>query len=897
MTESVEHPHAKTAEQVLFETRSSKDGLTSREADRRLSAIGPNRLPGAPPPRILKVFFRQFLNPLIYILLFVGAVSVLLGHVSDAVFVLGVLLLNALIGTAQEYGAEKSAFSLREMSASKSIVLRDGENLEIDAVGVVTGDVVRLESGMKVPADLRLLSAHGLEVNESLLTGESLPVQKDSAPQLAEEAVLGDRRNMAYAGTLVGRGRGMGVVTSTGIRTELGRIAVDVLERPSTKTPLIIRMEAFTKKLSFFFLLAILAIGAVLLLRGQDFTEVLLLTVALGVAAVPEGLPVALTVALAIASKRMAKRNVIVRALSSVEALGSCTFIATDKTGTLTINELTVSAVAPPALPEIAVSGSGIVPEGEMRIPPSLPTDETKAWLEEFAEACVLCNEAVLAKRDGAWSAAGDAVDIALLVMAHKAGVTAAKMEKSHALISRIPYEPELKLAASLHERDGEPIVCAKGAVEEILALCDRMAGPRGSASPMEQVKTQADELAGRGYRVLAVAAGRPRTPVHGPLQLSHLTNLRLLGLACMIDPLRPESKDAIHASRRAGVEVAMVTGDHPLTAQAIGRELGLTASADEIVTGRDLGSARSESEFDRMVGAARVFARVNPQQKLKIVHSLIRQGHFVAVTGDGANDAPALKAAHVGVAMGKSGTDVAKETSDLILADDRFSSVIAGIEEGRVAYANVRKVVYLLVATGIGEIFLILFSLIAGMPLPLTAIQLLWLNLVTEGIQGIALAFESKEGDELEKPPRPPDEAIFDRLMIERVALSALVMGGVGFIVYRHLGSAGMDFALVQNHVLLLMVLFENVMIGNARSETKSGFALSPWRNPLLLLGAVTAQGVHILAMQVPAIGGFLGASPVSFADWLKYLVLATSIFFVLEIHKWWMRARTRKE
>lgn len=869
--------HATPIDEVFVALRTGATGLSQGEAEARLREYGPNQLPSPPPPHFAAVFLRQFLNPLIYVLLIVGAISVALGHGTDAAFILGVLVLNAVIGTAQEYSAEKSALALRQVASGRSRVLRDGAEVEIESADIVLGDIVWLESGMKVPADLRLISTHGAEVDESLLTGESLPVEKDAGGTVAPDAPLGDRKTMAFAGTLVTRGRAKGIVTGTGLASELGKIADAVLGHVSTKTPLIIRMEEFTKKLTIAFAAVVVLIGAILIFRGDPPAEVLLIAVALGVAAIPEGLPVALTIALAIASRRMAKRNVIVRKLSSVEALGSCTYIGTDKTGTLTVNELTAKVIARPGGAMYQVSGSGRAADGEIKA--ENPEPGAEEWLTEIAQAVALCNEGSLTERNGAWVSQGDAVDIALLALAYKAGLNAATLGAAFTPRARIPFEPELQYAATLHDSAKGQRISVKGAMERLLPMC----GPVDAAA----VEKQATVLATKGFRVLAVAAGTPSSPLDS-LEPSDLTGLTFMGLVGMIDPLRPDARKAIESARSAGIQVAMITGDHPVTALAIAQDLGLAQEGEKAVTGPALRAAATPEAMAAAIRGAKVFARVEPQQKLQIVETLIKQGHFIAVTGDGANDAPALRAAHVGVAMGKSGTDVAKETADLIISDDRFSSLIAGIEEGRVAYANVRKVIYLLIATGAAEIVMIFLSILSGLPVPLTAVQLLWLNLVTEGTQGVALAFEPKEGDELKRPPRDPEEPIFNSLMIERVTLSAILMGVVSFLVYRTLLESGMDQAVAQNHVLLLMVLFENVLIGNARSETVLGFKISPLRNPFLLLGVLGAQGLHIAAMHFPPLQRLLGTSPVTFREWLYHLALASSLFFAIELHKW---------
>jgi len=755
---------------------------------------------------------------------------------ADATFISAAVLINALIGTWQEHSAARTAEALSELVSPRALVARDGAARDIDARDIVPGDIVLLESGAKVPADLRLIEAINLSLDESLLTGESLPVAKDAALVLGSATPLAERANMAFAGTLVRSGRARGVAVATGLATALGRIAASVLGRAHPKAPLVVRMERFTHLITAAVGVAALLVAAVSFARGATLGDVFVLAVALAVSAVPEGLPVALTVALAVGSQRMSRRNVIVRRLVAVEALGSCTHIASDKTGTLTQNQLAVRRVQLSGAPCAAA---------------------------RFARTAVLASEA-----------RGDTVDQALLEYARSQGV----QEAAAPQLGSIPYESEQRFAASLNRFPGGERVAVKGAVEALLPMC--------AGADAEAIRAQEHALAAQGYRVIGFAEG-PLALAPGEILLHrHLRGLTFLGLAALSDPPRPEARAAIEACRRAGIAVSMVTGDHPVTAAAVAREIGLPGEA---ATGAELAAAAAAGEeaLDRLVGRARVFARVEPQQKTAIVESLQRGGHFVAVTGDGVNDAPALRAAHVGVAMGGRGTDVARETAQLVVSDDNFASIVAGVEEGRIAYANVRKVIFLLVSTGAAEIVLFLLALAADVPLPLLAVQLLWLNLVTNGIQDVALAFEPAEGDELARPPRAPGERIFDRLMLERVALSALVIGGIGFAVYQWLLGRGIPVEEARNSVLLLMVLFENVQAFNSRSERLSVFGHDPLRNKFLLFGTVAAQLVHIGAMYTPGLREALGVHPVSAAHWLELLVLASAILAVMELHK----------
>ena len=880
-------PHSESTESILDVLSSSHHGLSLAEAKQRLKQYGLNTLPKVKQAGIVKVFICQFASPLIYVLLAAAALSIIIEEWSDAGFIFAVLLINAIIGTAQEYSAQQAAAALQDLVKTCSRILRAGDSYEIQSEELVPGDIVLLESGDRVPADMRLLTANNLEIDESLLTGESLSVMKNAEVILDAETNLADRQNMVFAGSLVVRGRAHAVVVTTALLTELGNIAASVLGKSSSKAPLLVRMEKFTHRVAIIVGVAAIIMSVIALMRGMPIDEVFLLAVALAVSAIPEGLPVALTVALAVGMRRMAKRNVIVQKLVAVEALGSCTYIATDKTGTLTVNQLTIKKVVLPNNDSWDVSGEGIEPKGIILNNKKELIAEEKKLLERLCQVAMLSNEGFLGQRDNGWTSHGDPMDVALLVLAHKAGFDKDGIKERYTETATIPFESERQFAASLNKTNATTTYASvKGAYEKLLPMCSFMATTSNDiAIDVNRITKQAENLAAQGYRVLALVSGEIKEEEFSDNKLKNLT---FIGLVGVIDPLRQEAKDAVIACQQAGIEVAMVTGDHPVTALAIARELGLAKNQNQVVTGNEL-KQKSENiaEFDTLVSTARVFARVEPTQKLNIVNSLQRNGHFVAATGDGANDAPALKAAEVGVAMGKYGTDVAREASELIITDDNFSSIVAGIEEGRVAYNNVRKVIFLLISTGAAEIVLFTLALLSGLPLPLLAVQLLWLNLVTNGIQDVALAFEPAEGNELNSPPRPPEEGIFNRIMIERVILSALVIGVVAFLVFQYLYTQGHSLDASRNGTLLLMVLFENIHVFNSRSETRSVFNHNPLRNHFLLFGTLAAQLIHIGAMYTPWISDVLRIQPVSLDYWLDMLLIAITVLFAMELHK----------
>jgi Ca2+-transporting ATPase len=883
--------HTLPIEQVLSEVEVTEAGLTRGEAEARLAAFGPNRLPQQPPPTWWQILFRQFQSPLIYILLAAAVVAVVAGDFKDAGFIAAVLAINALIGGYQEWRAEQSSRALQQLLHIRASVVRDGEVREMDAEEIVPGDVVWLESGNRVPADLRLLSAHGFEVDESLLTGESLAVTKDHTWVGEEHTPVADRSSLAYAASTVVRGRAKGVVVATGTRTVVGQLAVDVMSTAGGKPPLLKRMERFATTISYAVLAAVAVVSALgMIVHGHTLKEMFLFGVALAVSAIPEGLPAALTVALAVATTRMARRNVIVRRLAAVEGLGSCTMIASDKTGTLTCNELTVRDARLADGSALEVRGEGFVPAGEVLLRGDPVQASESEALGALARVAVLCNEADLHRRDGEWVWRGDPTDVALLSFGVKVGVQREALLDRCPQVNEIPFEPEHQFAATFHRVDGGVRAFVKGAPERVLGMCDWS----GDESRRSELLAVAESMARHGFRVLALADGPAPVELTPDMPPPQPAGLDFRGLAGMIDPLRPGVREAVQTCGAAGITVCMVTGDHPVTALAISRDLGLASGPEQVVSGADL-AGKSPEEMREAIRRGRVFARVAPRQKLDLVEAARAEGHFVAVTGDGVNDAPALRAANIGVAMGKGGTDVAREAAELVISDDNFAAIVAGVEEGRVAYDNVRKVIYLLVSMGAAEVLLIGIAFAAGsvLPLPLWPVQLLWLNLVTNGIQGIALAFEPGEEDILRRKPRPPSEPIFNRLMVERTLVAGVVVALVGAGTLWWMIRAGWSHDSARNALLLLMVLFENFHIGNCRSEFQSALTISPLRSPFLLAGAICAFLLHVAAMHIPLVQNVLRVEPVSVKTWVTVACLALTIVIAMEIHKWTWRRR----
>lgn len=873
-------------ESALAILGSGINGLGEEEASQRLEKYGKNKLPDRTVISLRKIIWSQLFNPLIFILIAAGIASVLIGEAKDAIFILLVILINTAIGAYQEYNAEKSASNLQKLLKIKARTKREGITKEIDAEELVPGDIVFLESGNKVPADLRLLETAGSELDESLLTGESQSVKKhtDAIPKVTE---VPDRKNMAYAGATVISGRATGLVVATGLETEVGKIALNVQEGESAKPPLILRMEKFTRNIANIVIVLSVVLAIMLRFQGMDFGSIFFFVVALAVSAIPEGLPVSLTVALAVATRRMAKRNVIVRKLTSVESLGSCTVIASDKTGTLTVNQQTVKKIQLSNGQAFDVTGEGYNGDGEIHSNPGTSIQigsNDSENLDRIIRVSHLANEAVLKKSENTWDHHGDAMDVALLGMGYKLKGGTTSLLAPFKVLDMIPYESERKFSGAFYQTKKKIFLGVKGAVETILDFCHL------SDQEKEKLTSEANQLALNGYRVLGFAEGQVDSFTKKEYYPDNaIQSLEFLGLICFIDPLRGEAKDAVQKCKAAGIEVLMITGDHPATASNIALELGLKEKTRKVVTGKmlsEVGDTKSEAYVD-LVSSTSVFARVSPTQKLEIVDALINKGEFVAVTGDGVNDAPALRRANIGVAMG-SGTDVAKEVGAMIVVDDNFSSIVAGVEEGRFAYDNVRKVIYLLVSTGAAEVVMFILSILAGLPLPLLAVQLLWLNLVTNGIQDKALAFESGEKETMLKRPRKPSEGIFNRIMSEQLILSGLVIGFIAFGFWLYLQNyTDIEENSARNMVLLLMVCMQNIHIFNCRSEYKSTFKIPIYKNYLLVLFVLAAQGIHILSMHIPFMQDILRIQPISLQEWLLVLGLALPVLLIMELFK----------
>ncbi|QSB16055.1 HAD-IC family P-type ATPase [Natronosporangium hydrolyticum] len=873
---TAQHPpqpwHALSADEVAGVWETGEQGLAEAAVARRRAQYGPNQLAEAPPPSPLVVLARQFRSPLIYILVIAAIVTLLLREYLDAIVIGIVVAINAMIGFWQERKAEQAVRALAQLVVPVARVVRHGREQEVDSRELVPGDVVLLEPGARVPADLRLRAATALEIDESLLTGESAPVRKQLAP-LAPETVLADRRCMAYSGSVVTSGRGHGVVVATGQETELGAIAGLIRQTRELATPLQVRMGRFAR----FIGLAVAAGSALAfatgLALGGDLQQMFLTAVALAVAAIPEGLPIAVTVTLALGVHRMAKRHAIVRRLPAVETLGSTTVIGSDKTGTLTENRMTVQELW---------AGGESQPAGQ----PATPGTP----LYEALLAGVLTNEAEIYETDRGGHSSGDPTEVALLTAAAAAGIIPDEVRDAYPLFAEIPFEPERRYSASIRERDGGHVTFVKGAPERIAEMCTHQLAPDGTLAPLDRaaVAEAAAALAGRGLRVLAMAGSGPHDRLTDPEQVAEPAGLVLLGLQGMLDPPRPGVAESIATCRGAGIRVVMITGDHAATAAAIAARLGLIdpAAPAAVLTGEEL-ARLDDDQLRARVPEVTVYARVAPEDKLRVVAALQARGEVVAVTGDGVNDAPALKAAAIGVAMGRTGTDVAREASDMVLTDDNFVSIAAAVEEGRTTFDNIRKASFFLVSTGAATIIAILVGLWLGWPLLMLPAQLLWLNLVTNGLQDKALAFEPGEQGLLERPPRPVDEGVIPKPLWGRIALVGVVMAAGTLAMFNWELTRSGSLTSAQTVALTTMVVFMACHVGNARVAHHSAFRVSPLANPFLLVATVAALGVHIAALYAPPTQFLLRVEPIDLAAWLRIVPVALTVVVAVELDK----------
>lgn len=748
-----------SVKEIFEELNSEENGLPESEAKERLMKYGLNKLAEEAKIDKFKIFIHQFTSPLIYILLIAGIVPILLEEYIDSGVIFAVVVINAIIGFIQEYKAEKSVKALKKMLVPKARVIREGREKEIKTEEIVPGDIILLASGNKVPADIRLIHTIKLHVNESMLTGESIPVAKITSPIKQDSLPPGDQKNMVFMGTIVVSGRAKGIVVETGGKTILGGIAREVKEIGIVKAPLQEKIHNFAKAIGIIVVVASALLFIVGLLIGESVKDMFMTAVAAAVATIPEGLPIVVTIALAVGVSRMVRQNAIIRSLPAVETLGSTTVIGSDKTGTLTKNEMTVKVVFD-GRHAYRITGTGYEPKGEILL--AWEEIETKALknLQMIFRIGLLCNEANLYEEEGQFKIDGDPTEGALIVSAIKAGLNPEEEREHYPQIAIIPFESERRYMATLHRHGTKKFIFVKGAPEKILEMCTKCM--RGEELRIKEILNYAHLFAKEGMRVLGMAYKEV------PFEVEEITpqdvegHLIFAGIQAMIDPPRPEVIEAINGCKKAGIRVAMITGDHATTASAIAKMLGITTEETKVLTGKEI-EGMSDDELFEKVRNIQVFARVSPQHKLRIVQQLKKHGEIVAVTGDSVNDAPALKAAHIGIAMGRSGTDVAKEAADMILTDDNFAIIFNALKKGRIVFDNIRKVAFFLIPTGIAAILSIVGTIILGVPIPYVPAQLLWINLVTNGLQDVALAFEPGEKSVIERPPRDPKEGILN--------------------------------------------------------------------------------------------------------------------------------------
>ena len=868
-----------------------EQGLDRFAVEHRLEAFGPNTITAQKGQGKLIRFLLQFHQPLIYILIASGVITAFLQEWVDSGVIFGVVLVNAFVGYLQEAKAVNALDALARTMTTEATVLRQGEKRRIPATELVVGDIVFLQSGDKVPADLRLFQVRDLQIAEAPLTGESAPVAKDHGLH-GRDTALADRRNMAYASTLVTYGQGRGIVTGTGDATEVGRISQLISAAEALATPLTRKISEFSNVLLYVILgLAGLTI-IVGLLRGQTFVDMFMAAVALAVGAIPEGLPAAVTITLAIGVSRMAQKRAIIRKLPAVETLGSTTVICTDKTGTLTENQMTVQEIVAGGL-SYTVTGTGYNPMQGRIESPVVASGSTSPTLLECLRAGFLCNDSQLVEEEGIWQVHGDPTEGALLTSARKGGLGSETLGASPRL-DTVPFESEHQYMASLHDigPGGPRLVYLKGGVEALLSRCASQLDALGNPVPLRaaEIQSAVEDMAAKGLRVLAMAS-KEMTPTtseihHGDL----ITGLIFLGLQGMIDPPRPEAIAAVATCQAAGIRVKMITGDHPLTAAAIANQVGLCDRTSiqniPVLTGPEL-EKLSDSQLIARAEDTAVFARVSPEQKFRLVEALQARGQVVAMTGDSVNDAPALKRADIGVAMGITGTEVAKEAADMVLTDDNFSSIEAAVEEGRGVFDNLVKFIAWALPTNLGEGLVILTAIFLGVTLPILPVQILWINMTTAGFLGLALAFEPKEPGIMLRPPRQPNAPILSRSMIFRITLVSFLMLGAAFWLFAWEQRIGATLAEARTAAVNAFVMVELFYLFNCRSLEKSIFQLGFFSNPWVLGGSIAMFLLQIAYTYLPVMNRLFQSAPIDLAVWGRTVVAGVLVFVVIEIEK----------
>ncbi|OPL16917.1 MAG: ATPase [delta proteobacterium ML8_D] len=873
------------SKEVLEKLRSSDKGLASKEAQNRLERYGPNELIEKKRKSVWMMFLDQFKDFMIMVLIAAAVVAGIIGEPADTIAIAVIVLLNAVLGFVQEYRAEKAMAALKMMAAPSATVIRDGQAETIPAQRLVPGDLVILEAGNIVPADMRLMEAIQLRIDEAALTGESVPVEKDTACLREPDLCIGDRRNMAYKGTLVTYGRGQGVIATTGMRTELGRIAAMLQDQDEGRTPLQKRLTSFGQKLAYAVLVICVIVFLSGLLRGEPPLLMLLTAIALAVAAIPEALPAVITISLALGAKKLVRQQALIRKLPAVETLGSVTYICSDKTGTLTLNRMTVEKVY--AGGRLQPSDE-LTPSGREKDAGDLLSCRTPCNL--LLNALALCNDARL---DSSGALIGDPTETALFDLALKKGLLSECINQKFPRLAEIPFDSDRKLMTTFHPwKDGRIVSFTKGAVEEIASRSEKLLMPQGQeAIDSLKIMEIAERIAGEGLRTLGFGM-RVWDALPDPLTSEKTeTGMILLGIVGMMDPPRPEASESVGMCRSAGIRPVMITGDHPLTAEVIARRVGIIRGPGHVVmTGRELAQLPLE-EFEDRVEKIRVYARVAPEQKLKIVKALQDKGHFVAMTGDGVNDAPSLKRADIGVAMGITGTDVAKEASHMILLDDNFATIVKAVREGRRIFDNIRKFIKYTMTSNSGEICTIFLAPFIGLPIPLLPIHILWINLVTDGVPGLALAAEPGEKDIMSRPPRHPKESIFAKGLGIHIIWVGLLMGAVSIMTQAWF----IDSSQTQWQTMVFTVLCLSQMghVLAVRSEQESFFKQGALSNKPLLGAVVLTFVLQMATIYVPFLNPIFKTAPLSAWELMITLMLSSVVFLAVEVEKAIKRSR----
>ncbi|TYQ15607.1 UNVERIFIED_CONTAM: calcium-translocating P-type ATPase/potassium/sodium efflux P-type ATPase,TIGR01523 [Acetivibrio alkalicellulosi] len=874
--------HSISIEKVLEKLDTSDNGLSQNEIKSRLEKHGYNKLPEAKKSNLFMRFIVHFNNALIYVLVIAAIITALMDHWIDTWVILGVVVINAIIGFVQEGKAEKALEGIKHMLSLKATVYRDGKREEIEAENIVPGDIILLTSGDKIPADLRILSASNLKVEESPLTGESTAVTKTPQP-VNEESVLGDRVSMAYSGTTVRHGSGKGVVVATGSKTELGKINEMISQAQEITTPLIKQMNNFAKWLSIIIIgLSALFFAFGYLMRDYDISELFLITIGLAVAAIPEGLPAVLTITLAIGVQRMAKRNAIIRNLPSVETLGSVSVICSDKTGTLTKNEMTAKSIIT-IDNQFEVEGSGYAPEGKIKKDSTDVEINNDPVLQKLLQTMWLCNNSgILKNEEGHWDVSGYPTEGALITLGYKAGLKGLKAKR----LASIPFDSEYKYMATLDDLEGKRFIFLKGAPDRLLDLCKVQLSNDGE-KPIDKKlwAEKMDMIAKKGQRMIGAAFCNVDSETESLSHDNIKENMIFLGVVGIIDPPRPEAIEAIRECTEAGIRVKMITGDHAGTAKSIGKEMGI-CDGNKAITGVEL-EKMTDEEMKKAVDEYDIFARTSPEHKLRLVKALQSNGKICAMTGDGVNDAPALKQADVGIAMGIKGTEVTKDSASMVLADDNFASIVNAVEEGRTIYDNLKKAILFILPTNGAEALVLIMGLILGIAIPITPVQILWVNMVTAVTLALALSFEPMESKTMKLPPRNPKESILNTYFLWRIIFVSVLIGSLVFLVFMYFKNQGYSIEITQTVLINTLVAGQMFYLFNCRKIHEPAFSKGFFENRIVFLVSLILIFLQLIFTYVPFMNNTFGTYPIALEYWIYPLLAGVAVFLAVELEK----------